>query len=165
MKIRYQAGLTALAFLLLNSQTLAASATQWPVFSSPDVESLVANHYIDTKHCPAGQGKINGGTVIEVGKLCGTYCPSAWVWQVNSDGTCHDLATGFAFQGYDIIHHPDDESHDQDGNTLYSVVTAQYGEADSEQPAFELVFTAPKEHWYCMRLDQNTRAVTCANDI
>lgn len=140
-------------------------AMLWPVFSPPTKRFLLNNDFIDTAHCPPGQGKLMDGIRINIhNSVCHTYCPVAWTWIGKSDGACHDLAKGFAFQKVEITHYPDNNDGD-DGNTLYSEVTAFYGEKGSDQSAFTFVFTAPKEHWYCMEMNPELHLLTCANDM
>jgi hypothetical protein len=164
MKMTLQVGIIYLAFLLSTLSASSAHASRWPSFLVPDETFLISNNHIETRHCPEGQGRAHPGTEISVKALCRSYCPPSWVWQIKSDGACHDLASGFTFQGYDVVHHPDDQD-DDDGSTLYSVITARYGEKGSDAANMELVFTTPKEHWYCAKDHPDSEAISCANDI
>src|SRR5207249_4371657 len=47
-----------------------AYAKAWPVFSSPNQSFLLQNGYIDTLHCPPGQGKLSANARIQIQTFC-----------------------------------------------------------------------------------------------
>lgn len=141
--------------------SVQSRASVWPVFLSPDQTFLFNNNDIDTRNCPAGEGKLVPKLSINIHQsLCKTYCPRSWRWVGKSDESCHDLKTGFNFQSYEVAQY-----RGKDGTTLYSVVTAFYGEKGSDKPFFTFRFTSPKQHWYCYDEANEIHTVTCANDI
>lgn len=148
------------SLFLVTHIPLLSYATNWPIFSSPDKKFLLSNNYIDTAHCPYGQGKLVPTVSINIhDSLCSTYCPISWVWVGNSDGICHDLTTSFEMKGYEIAHYDDNEG------TIYSVITAFYGEKNSDKSFFTFTFTTPEERWYCIEMNPEYHTLTCANDM
>lgn len=163
MKPSFTHTLVLCLFFLLYIQSMSVHANSWPAFFIPNDTYLLSKNYIETRDCPDGQGRIAPGTVVDM-RDCGPYCPKSWNWIAKSDGMCRDLSTGFKLMDYNIIHHPDPHN-DDDANTLYSVVTARYGENNEEESSMELVFTTPKEHWYCIVMNPELHIITCANDM
>lgn len=143
---------------------VSSFAAGWPMFSLPDEQFLLSRNYIDTRSCPSGQGRVRDNMVIEMKSLCGRFCPQSWAWVTGSDGECREVGRDFVLQRHEIYHHPDDEDND-DGTVLYSVVTAFYGRKGEEEHSLVLVFTTPKEHWFCVRENQEGDVITCANDM
>lgn len=150
--------------VVLNVWSLSVHANSWPMFSLPTEAFLLEKGYIETRGCPAGQGKVVDGTVMSMQPLCGTYCPRDWVLVAKSDEKCREVGKGFALQGHEIIHYPDEDNNDN-GTVLYSEVSVFYGDKDASEHALQLVFTSPKEHWYCVQLDPHFPVITCANDF
>lgn len=145
---------------LITNFPIVTHATLWPVFSSPDIKFLLNNNYIDTTSCPRGQGKLIPNSFINIhDSLCKTFCPPSWIWYGSNDQTCHDLSKSFELQNYRIDHVNDDEG------TLYSQITASYGEKNSNQAIFQFVFTSSKERWFCIEMDAEIHNLTCANDM
>ncbi len=124
----------------------------WPVFVPPSKSFLLQNQYIDTENCPAGSGKIVMKNIPIRDELCkSSYCPDNWVFVPAADANCHDLSAAELKQ-VSITHFTDGH-----GGTLFSQVTASYGE-------FSYTFTSPREHWYCMEQNPSLHSVSCAND-
>ena len=150
-----------IVLFVLNVVPVLAYAMLWPVVLPPNERLLLNRGDIDRDHCPRNQGKLGADIKINIREsLCVTYCPESWTWEGSSDGACLDLSKDFTLQGYDIKHYKDDND-----DTLYSVVTAFYGEKDSAQHAFQFVFTTPKEHWFCYAEENELHTVMCGNDI
>lgn len=145
----------------LNSFSIASYATVWPTFLPPNLNLLLDQQLIETKHCPAGQGKLLANTTINILQhLCKTFCPENWSYIGISDGNCHPLKTAFTFQKYDIEYDRNDN-----GEVISSTVTANFGLKGTSEPLIKFVFTTPNEHWYCYEANPNLHFITCANDV
>lgn len=153
----------SLLCLVLNTWTFSTYAAGWPAFSLPDDNFLIDKQYVKTGSCPPGQGQAIDGTIIDMQGLCKGFCPETWTWTMKSDGQCREL-TEFVLQRHEITHYPDDDNGN-DGTVLYSEINVFYGKKDAHPHALQLVFTAPKEHWYCVQLEPQFPIITCANDM
>lgn len=146
-------------FLLLPFPVLAS----WPIFSPPTFTFLWDNNLIDTASCPIGQGKIYAGLSLNMSEhFCRRFCPDTWEWIVNSDNQCHDL-NEFNFQHYTFDYHWQGSGETE---TLYTVVTAYYGNAESNKSHISFTFTSEKnDHWQCSEMSKEYHTVICANDM
>lgn len=139
-----------------------AAASSWPVFVPPDKELLSSLGYLDSNSCPSGQARISANGKINIrSNLCKTFCPATWNWQLFADNACHELATEFEFQKYEISRQPGDNEE-----TLYSIVTAYYGKSTAAEPSFKIEFQSERDdHWYCMETRYEKHGIICANDV
>ena len=150
-----------LCIIIINLLSSSTFATHWPAFVAPDKEFLLNHNYIDTDQCPAGEGKLGIASVNIRESLCKTFCPGNWNWIASDDGKCHNLASDFNFQSYNIVYYSN-----SDGTTSHSVVTAFYGKENSSTPIFKFIFTSvPGEYWLCSELNPQLHSFFCTNDI
>ena len=148
-------------FIALPLPPCLVYANMWPVFGAPNKAFLLDHQQIEMSQCPPGQGRLKPQSMINIHQeCCKTYCPDSWTWISISDNKCHRLTNNFGLQSYAIEHHTG-----EDGSTLYSSVTAYYGDKNSDGHTFKLVFTTPKEHWYCYENNPELHLIICANDI
>jgi hypothetical protein len=127
---------------------------------APDKSILLDQ--IDTNGCSKGKARVKNGTSINIHQfLCKTFCPSEWIWVSSSDETCLDLNSNFELQNYHISH-----IKDENGNTNYSIITASYGQLNSNIASFKFIFTTqPNMNWYCYEMNTQLHSITCANDV
>jgi len=146
---------------LLCAMTPLAHAFSWPEFIPPDKALLASSGFLDTSSCPPGQAQLKSNSMINIREhLCQTFCPNTWNWITASDNSCHDLATDFEFQRYQINYYSG-----KDGETLYSKITAFYGSTRTASPAFKIEMTTElDDHWYCIENGGNQHGIICAND-
>lgn len=141
-----------------------AQAFFWPIFTPPTLDFLMKNDMVDTASCPAGEGKIKPSLVINIQKyLCRKACSPQWEWIANDQQSCHSLSHDFNFLGYEFNYVRDNSS---DIETLYTTITAKYGNPNSAQPAFTFKFTSEKnDHWQCSEMSSEYHTVICSNDL
>ncbi len=148
-------------FFVLSHIITPSYANQWPVFFTPDKAFLLNHHYIDTVHCPPGEGKLIPNSHVNIKKnLCQTFCPEEWNWISSSDQACHPIETDFSLQQLEFIYFPDEEN-----TTSHSLAIASYGKKN-EKTIFKFVMqTDVNQHWYCIETTPGSSVVTCANDV
>jgi hypothetical protein len=139
-----------------------AHAASWPIFSAPNQAYLLNHHYIDTRQCPPGHGRLINNITVNIRRenLCYPNCPTDWSWISTSDNRCHALATEFSLQEYNIV-----RIKSENGTTSYSQITAYFGKKGTHQHAYTFVFnSAEGDHWECYVMNPESHLITCAKD-
>lgn len=131
----------------------------WPVFIIPDLNYLLSHNILTSDNCPAGMVRASSIAYCAVGDLCRSYCPETWTWTISGESNCFELSS------FVLLNTAINYVNDNNGTTIYSNVTASYGDANTLQTELTLNFITPKENWFCIIQNPELHAITCANDI